>query len=870
MLARQALLIGFLAVVSAILLLASTEDAKAQLACPTTTIGGGIPGDNALPGVFTANGNSCNASTASIFVSEYSDLPNQCAFQARFVAGRRTSDALCLALPHEGDLAATDTNGMRVAFAEGTTQTANNISTLTCPGATSITGVGTTLGEVILADGASCVLTALAPAIGGGTYGLSGSTISRVGGDYFMTAGTISGGAYGGAAAGTSPALAVSGNLVAIPSGDTTPSAADGTILSAANIGGTATTQNFSIANSGTGQLTISSIAFSGDAASEFSVTSAPATNTAPSGGTTTFTVSFAPTVAGTRNAVLEINSNDPTNDPYTFALQGTGVDVTDPTVSLSRSVTANPTNVSTITVTATFSEAVTGFVAGDVVVSSNATVSNFNDTLNPIFTFDVTANSDGAVTVDVPANSATDASANGNTAATQLGWTFDGTGPVVAISGPSDVQSSDFRVTINVSGTTAALALGDLVATNAALSDFDATSAPTSYSVLVSPTFGQTVSVSVPANALVDGAGNGNNVASYAVLSGNALSEFQANEAELQNVIQSDARRMLVTEMSTNTAMMGMALDRFIGRDTASGNAGTRNDLGGFLQFDINDLASRMEGSFHDLSSTPGLGKSRYAFGDFALVEDQTGSMTGQAAGRVSWEYERSETLSLGVFIGGSVARSDVKGTISGDVDSVGLVGGGYALNRLADNLFATAYLGVGKTWSDFSGSTASTGGSGLTTFDASYDSESYYAGLELSGSHTMRRFEVRPALSFDFGQTDVGVVGFNTAGFGTTAIATSDLGQVSIAELAASAKVIFPVDLSPNVEAQFNVEPSTMCRRQTSSTQTSKHCGLGLNLSMEASNQSGSLNYGVRFGYAEAGDLKQSSLGASLSMAF
>lgn len=95
MLARQALLIGFLTVVSAILLLASTDEAQAQLACPTTTVGGGPAGDGAMPGVFTADLNSCNASTGSILVYEYNDLANQCAFQARFLTNGPTSDALC-------------------------------------------------------------------------------------------------------------------------------------------------------------------------------------------------------------------------------------------------------------------------------------------------------------------------------------------------------------------------------------------------------------------------------------------------------------------------------------------------------------------------------------------------------------------------------------------------------------------------------------------------------------------------------------------------------------------------------------------------------------------------------------------------------
>ena len=75
----------------------------------------------------------------------------------------------------------------------------------------------------------------------------------------------------------------------------------------------------------------------------------------------------------------------------------------------------------SPITVTATFSQPINGFTASDVTVD-NGDVSNFvGIDGDSIFTFDVTPNAVGVVTVDIAADVAQDSDDNGNTAAVQL-----------------------------------------------------------------------------------------------------------------------------------------------------------------------------------------------------------------------------------------------------------------------------------------------------------------------------------------------------------------------------------------------------------------------------------------------------------------
>lgn len=102
------------------------------------------------------------------------------------------------------------------------------------------------------------------------------------------------------------------------------------------------------------------------------------------------------------------------------------------PTVAIT-SAASNPTSTSPIGITITFSEAVTGFVVGDLTVAG-ATVGNFVAVSSTQYTADLTPSSATSdITVDIAANSALDAAGNGNTAATQFAIRHDSAAPAAA-----------------------------------------------------------------------------------------------------------------------------------------------------------------------------------------------------------------------------------------------------------------------------------------------------------------------------------------------------------------------------------------------------------------------------------------------------
>jgi autotransporter-associated beta strand protein len=116
--------------------------------------------------------------------------------------------------------------------------------------------------------------------------------------------------------------LGINGDAIA--SGDVSPATADGTDFGTLDLTSSGVSKTFTITNAGSGTLNLSSLSIGGTHAADFTVTASPASSL--SGNTkTTFTVRFLPGATGTRQATVTIASDDPDENPYTFAIQGTG-----------------------------------------------------------------------------------------------------------------------------------------------------------------------------------------------------------------------------------------------------------------------------------------------------------------------------------------------------------------------------------------------------------------------------------------------------------------------------------------------------------------------------------------------------------------
>jgi hypothetical protein len=182
--------------------------------------------------------------------------------------------------------------------------------TVTSAPSASVAGGGSTTFVVRFNPSAAGIKTASISIINNDTT--EGTYNFAIQGNAFTTVGT--------------PEIDVQGNTVSIANGDNTPSVNDWTDFGSTQILTNPQTKIFTIRNYGGSNLTLSGtplVSISGSA--DFVLTSTPATPIASLRGTT-FSIEFNPSSLGTKTATITIANNDPNEAPYTFSIQGTGI----------------------------------------------------------------------------------------------------------------------------------------------------------------------------------------------------------------------------------------------------------------------------------------------------------------------------------------------------------------------------------------------------------------------------------------------------------------------------------------------------------------------------------------------------------------
>ena len=133
------------------------------------------------------------------------------------------------------------------------------------------------------------------------------------------------------------------------------------------------------------------------------------------------------------------------------------------PSVSLAAAANLQVRLNSPVPVTATFSEPVSGFTIADITVMNGAASNLAASDRGDVYTFDVTPNTLGEVTVDIAAGVATDAQGIANTAAMRLSlgipYDFDGNGGI-SISEVFAAIDDYFAGKITIAQTIAAIQL--------------------------------------------------------------------------------------------------------------------------------------------------------------------------------------------------------------------------------------------------------------------------------------------------------------------------------------------------------------------------------------------------------------------------
>jgi hypothetical protein len=118
-------------------------------------------------------------------------------------------------------------------------------------------------------------------------------------------------------------ALNGTGSVVAIPDIDVSPTSKD---FGSVQVTTSSAPQTFNVTNIGTANLTVGTITITGPNSNQFSKQNDNVSGqTITPGGWATLQVVFSPTSVGLKSATLNITSNDPDENPFLLALNGTG-----------------------------------------------------------------------------------------------------------------------------------------------------------------------------------------------------------------------------------------------------------------------------------------------------------------------------------------------------------------------------------------------------------------------------------------------------------------------------------------------------------------------------------------------------------------
>jgi hypothetical protein len=242
------------------------------------------------------------------------------------------------------------------------------------------------------------------------------------------------------------------------------------------------------------------------------------------------YTVEITATAEGEVNveipadAVIDLagNGNDMSSISWAY-------DLTSPNVTLNHGL-SGPTNSETIAVTVQFNEEIEGLDISDFNVTNGTAANLMEVTSGTVFTVEITAGSDGTVTLDLPAASVTDLAGNDNTAGS-TSWEFDGTSPTVVLDAGVTGTTTDQTVTVSVtfSESIEGFTAGDFNVTNGSAANLVIVTAGTDYTIDITADAGGDVTVTLPAGSVTDEAGNPNESASvtYNYDSGSALNEL-------------------------------------------------------------------------------------------------------------------------------------------------------------------------------------------------------------------------------------------------------------------------------------------------------------------------------------------------------
>tara|TARA_R110002073_G_scaffold34954_1_gene102885 strand:+ start:5111 stop:14044 length:8934 start_codon:yes stop_codon:yes gene_type:complete len=375
---------------------------------------------------------------------------------------------------------------------------------------------------------------------------------------------------------------------------------------------------------------------------------------------------------------------------------------LTSPSVVISTAAAAPVTGVS-FDVTVTFSESVSGFVAGDIAIGGGAVTSLSGS--GAVYTATIEPNRDGTLTVDIAAGVATGAAGGTSTVATQLTMAVNQNVPQPTItSALSGTISGAFDIAINFDEPVTGFDVTDLTVGNGAASNF--AGASTAYTATITPAADGAVTVDIAAAAGQDAeAGDSLAAAQYSI-----INDETGATPSFSSTATDPFSGSFVLNVAFDEAVTGFtASDLTVGNGTASGLAGS----GTAYTVTITPTASGLVtvdmavGKVGDAAGNPNLVATQFSItaditapSGYTVALDQdpifSGNVTALSFSFTSFEVGATLDYTIssdggGTSITDSVVVAAVAGTVSG-LDGSGLGDGTVTLTAALTDVLGNA----------------------------------------------------------------------------------------------------------------------------------------------------------------------------------
>ncbi|WP_417493245.1 Ig-like domain-containing protein [Maricaulis sp.] len=381
----------------------------------------------------------------------------------------------------------------------------------------------------------------------------------------------------------------------------------------------------------------------------------------------------------------------------------------TSPTVVIS-SAAADPVTGGTFDITVTFSESVTGFESGDLVIDGGA-VSAFSGS-GAVYAATVAPIRDGTLTIDIASSAATGAAGGVSTAAPQfsIGVNQDVPQPVIT-SVSSGTVSGAFDITVNFDEPVTGFDVTDLTVGNGAASNFAGSG--TAYTATITPAADGLVTVDIAAAAAVDADAGDSLVATQFTITNDETGATPSFSTAAADPFSGS----FVLDVTFDEDVTGFAAsDLTVGNGTASGLSGS----GSAYTVTITPAASGLvtvdmdAGKVEDIPGNPNLVATQFTItaditapSGYAVTLDQD-PITAATASAVSFSFTGFEVGALldytissdggGASVVDSATVSAAAATVSG-IDISGLGDGTITLSATLTDPLGNAGAAVNDT---------------------------------------------------------------------------------------------------------------------------------------------------------------------------